>query len=287
MMINWLVEPFQFSFMTRAFLGTSLIALLAAMIGVFIVLKGLAFIGDAIAHTSFAGIALSLLFGWNLYVGALILALVTAVGITFLNRTAKVRNDTALAILFTGAFALGIILMTTMPSYAGDLSALLLGSVLAIRSQELYFIVVAVVVVGIVLKVTYHHLVFVVFDPVGAEAAGISVLGFQLLLMIMIGMAVVVSLQTVGVILVMALLITPAATAAIFTRRIGSMMLLASLLGLLATWVGLYISYYFAAPPGATIVLIATAEFALALMLSKVRARLIKVHQRSALKERI
>lgn len=287
MIIDWLVEPFQFSFMTRAFIGTSLIALLAAMVGVFIVLKGLAFIGDAIAHTSFAGIAIALLFGWNLYVGALVLALITAIGITFLNRTAKVRNDTALAILFTGAFALGVILMTSLPSYAGDLSSLLLGSVLAIRSQELYFIIGAVFVVGIVLKITYHHLVFVAFDPVGAEAAGIPVLGFQLLLMIMIGLSVVVSLQTVGVILVMALLITPAATAAIFTRRIGPMMLLSALLGLLATWVGLYISYYFSAPPGATIVLIATAEFALALAFSKVRGQLIKIQQRSVLKERI
>lgn len=287
MIIEWLIDPFQFSFMTRAFLGTSLIAILAAMIGVFIVLKGLAFIGDAIAHTTFAGIAIALIFGWNLYLGALILALATAIGITFLNRTAKVRHDSALAILFTGAFALGIVLMTTLPGYAGDLSSLLLGSVLSIRVQELYFIMAAVVIVGLILKLTFDHLVFVSFDPVGAEAAGVPVLGFQLLLMVMISVAVVVSLQTVGVILVMALLITPAATAAIFTRKIGPMMFFAALFGLAATWIGLYISYYFSAPPGATIVLIATSEFAITLMIVKLRGRLRKIHQRSALKERV
>ena len=247
MISDWFLEPLQFSFMTRALIGTSLIALLSAFIGTFVVLKGLAFISDAIAHTAFSGMAVALLLGWNLNLGALLLGIFTAVGVTFLNRTAKLRNDTALAILFTGAFALGIILMATMPNFAGDLSSLLLGSVLSIRVQELYWIIAAFIGVGIMLKVTFHHLVFVAFDPVGAEAAGIPVVWLQTLLMIMISIAVVVSIQAVGVVLVMALLITPAATAALFTRNILKMMGLAASLGLFASWIGMYIAYYVAA----------------------------------------
>jgi len=271
MISDWFLEPLQFSFMTRALIGTSLIALLSAFIGTFVVLKGLAFISDAIAHTAFSGMAVALLLGWNLNLGALLLGIFTAVGVTFLNRSAKLRNDTALAILFTGAFALGIILMATMPNFAGDLSSLLLGSVLSIRVQELYWIIAAFIGVGIMLKVTFHHLVFVAFDPVGAEAAGIPVVWLQTLLMIMISIAVVVSIQAVGVVLVMALLITPAATAALFTRNILKMMGLAASLGLFASWIGMYIAYYVAAPPGATIVVVATLQFALGLVISYLR----------------
>ncbi|HHX01385.1 MAG TPA: metal ABC transporter permease [Firmicutes bacterium] len=272
--LEWVTEPFQYGFMVRAFLGTSLIAVLAAMIGVFIVLKGLAFIGDAIAHVSFAGIALALLLGWPLHLGAFLLASVTAIGITLLNRAAKVRHDTALAILFTGAFAAGVIIMARMPSFGGDLSALLLGSVLGIRSQELWLIGGAVVVLGFMLWLAYHHLVYVAFDPVGAEAAGLPVLGLNILLMLMLSTAVVVSIQSVGVILVMALLITPAAAAGIFTRNLVKMMILAGALGIAATWVGLYLAFYYSLPPGATIVIMTTVEFAAALGVREVKRKL-------------
>lgn len=282
MIADWLIEPFQYSFMVRAFVGTSLIALLSAMIGVFIVLKGLAFIGDAIAHTSFSGIAIALLLGWNLYFGALLLAMLTAVGITFLHRTAKIKHDTALAILFTGAFAVGVIVMARMPSFAGDLSALLLGTVLGIRSYELWWIIAAVMLIGIVLLITFEHLVFVSFDPIGAEAAGLPVFWLQLLLMLMLSVAVVVAIQTVGVILVMALLITPAATANIFTKKLLHLMGLAALFGLIATWVGLYISFYYSAPPGASIVLAATLQFGLALGINTLKNRITLAKQRIA-----
>ncbi|NLM68407.1 MAG: metal ABC transporter permease [Firmicutes bacterium] len=276
MNFQWITEPFQFAFMTRAFIGTSLIAILAAIIGVFIVLKGLAFIGDAVAHTAFTGLATALYFGWPLHLGAFLLAFVTAVGITFLNRAAKVRHDTALAILFTGVFAVGVIIMARMPNFAGDLSALLLGSVLGIRIQELYMIGTTAVVIIALVWLVFHHLVFAVFDPVGAEAAGLPVMGLQLLLMLMLSAAVVVSIQAVGVILVMALLITPAATAGIFTKNIVKMMLLAGGLGLAAAWTGLYLSYYFSLPPGAVIVIITTGEFAIAQLLQQIRTRILR-----------
>ena len=233
------------------------------------------FIGDAIAHISFAGIALAFLLGWPLHLGAFLLASVTAVGITLLNRAAKVRHDTALAILFTGAFAAGVIILTRMPSFGSDISALLLGSVLGIRSQELWLIGGSVVVIGLLLGLAYHHLVFAAFDPVGAEAAGLPVLGLNILLMLMLSTAVVVSLQSVGVVLVMALLITPAAAAGVFTRNLVKMMALAGALGIAATWIGLYLAYYYSLPPGATIVIITTLEFAAALGIKQVKGRFL------------
>lgn len=286
MISEWLLEPLQYSFMQRAFIGTSLMAVLAGMVGVFIVLKGLAFMGDAIAHTAFSGMAIALVLGWNIYFGAFLMALATALGITFLNRKAKVRHDTALAILFTGAFAVGVILMATMPSFASDLSNLLLGSVLGIRSQELLIISIAVVVVSILLYLAFEHLVFSAFDPVGAEAAGLPVLGLQILMMTLLCVVVVVSLQSVGVILVMALLITPAATAAIYTRKLKTMMLLSGIFGLLAAWIGLYISYYLSAPPGATIVVVATLEFSFSLLGSAIRNKIRLVKHRASIQER-
>ncbi len=275
-MIEFVLEPFQFAFMSRALAGTAMIALLSAMIGTFVVLKGLAFIGDAIAHTSFSGLALAILVGMNLYVGALIFALVTAFGVTFLQRTAKMRSDTALAIMFTGAFSFGVILLSTMPNFAGDLSALLLGSVLGIRVQELYWIGGAVILTASILAVTWDHFVFVSFDPVGAEAAGLPVTRLQMLLLGLIATAIVVSIQAVGMILVVALLITPAATASLFTKRLVPMMMSAAGFGLVAVSVGLLMSYYLSAPPGATIVLAATLTFAAALAVSSARRRLLQ-----------
>ncbi len=275
-MIEFVLEPFQFAFMSRALAGTAMIALLSAMIGTFVVLKGLAFIGDAIAHTSFSGLALAILVGMNLYVGALIFALVTAFGVTFLQRTAKMRSDTALAIMFTGAFSFGVILLSTMPNFAGDLSALLLGSVLGIRVQELYWIGGAVILTASILAVTWDHFVFVSFDPVGAEAAGLPVTRLQMLLLGLIATAIVVSIQAVGMILVVALLITPAATASLFTKRLVPMMMSAAGFGLVAVSVGLLMSYYLSAPPGATIVLAATLKFAAALAVSSARRRLLQ-----------
>ena len=150
-MFETLLEPFQYSFMIRAFIGTGMIAVAAAVVGTFVVLKGLAFMGDAIAHTSFTGIALALLMGVSIYLGALVLALITALGVVFLTRVTRVKDDTALAILFTGVFALGIIIMAALPGFAGDLSILLLGSVMAIKSLEILLILGLTVIIGILM----------------------------------------------------------------------------------------------------------------------------------------
>ncbi|NMB00490.1 MAG: metal ABC transporter permease [Firmicutes bacterium] len=271
MSLELILEPFQYSFMVRAFIGTGLVAIVAAAIGTFVVLKGLAFMGDAISHTAFTGIALALLLGISIYVGAMFLALITALGVVFLTRISKVRNDTALAILFTGVFALGIVLLSSSPGFVGDLNSLLLGSVMAIQTQEIVVIAAFAVILAVVLGVFFQRFVFVSFDPVGAEAVGIPTSMYQSLLLSLIAIAIVISIQAVGVVLVVALLITPAATASLLTVRLKPLIFLSSIFGLASSSLGLYVSYFFGAPPGATIVLVATVLFGLVLAVVKLR----------------
>lgn len=269
MILKVLLEPFQYSFMIRAFLGTGLVAVITAAIGTFVVLKGLAFLGDAIAHTSFTGIAFALLLGVSVYLGALFFAILTALGVVFLTRISSVKDDTALAILFTGVFALGIVILSVVPGFAGDLNSLLLGSVMAIQSNEIKVMAVAAVVLAVILGLFLERFVFVSFDPVGAEAAGFPVVFFQSLLLVIVAVAIVIAIQAVGVVLVVALLITPAASASLLTEKIKPLIVLSALLGLVASIVGLYLSYYLGAPPGATIVLVATTIFAFVLGMTK------------------
>ncbi|MGI6037171.1 MAG: metal ABC transporter permease, partial [Limnochordia bacterium] len=177
---TYLGEPFQYSFMTRAFVGVSLIALLAGILGTLIMLKGLAFIADAIAHAGFGGLVGALILGLPLQLGALSVGLATAIILTIIGRTTKLKEDTTLAILFTGAFSLGILGLATQPAFAGNLTAILVGSVLAISPQDIYWIgAVVLLTVGFVVSFL-RQLVFICFDPMGAEAAGLPVAVLQL-----------------------------------------------------------------------------------------------------------
>jgi ABC-type Mn2+/Zn2+ transport system permease subunit len=270
------VEPFQFGFMVRAFAGVSLIAVLSGIVGTFIMLRGLAFIGDAVAHASFGGIVLAMLVGIPLHIGALVFGFGTALLVAALERKTKLQADTSLAILFTGAFSIGVLGLATRPGFAGDLSSLLVGSVLSIRPADLWWIVAAVIVAGLVMMVLFRRLVYISFDASGAEAAGLPVGWLHTLLLGLVALSVVVSLQAVGAILVVALLITPAATASLFTKRMERLIAGAIGIGLVATWAGLYASYYLATPPGATIVALLTLQFGCALIVQKTRERVTK-----------
>lgn len=270
MSLEILLEPFQYSFMLRAFVGTGLIAIISAAVGTFVVLKGLAFLGDAIAHTSFTGIAFALLIGISVYFGALLFAVLTALGVVFLTRVSKLKDDTALAILFTGVFALGIVLLAVTPGFSGELNSLLLGSVMAIQATEIRLIAVTAVVLIAILILFFERFIFVSFDPIGAEAAGFPVAFFQGLLLVIVALSIVISIQAVGVVLVVALLITPAAAASILTKNIKVLLFLSSGFGLLSAFVGLYLAYFLGSPPGATIVLVATALFGLTLGTQKI-----------------
>jgi manganese/iron transport system permease protein len=259
--IDLLVAPFQYDFMLRAFAAALTVGVLCSAVGTYVVLRKLAFIGDGIAHASFAGIVIAFLRGADYYAGAAVVAVATALGIGYVNRRGNVSLDTAIGVLFSGAFALGIFLMSRLPNYSVDLQSFLFGNILGVSLKDLYLTLGLSLIVFALLAALYRPLLYSSFDPVVAEASGIKVARLEYLLLVMIALTVIVSLETVGIVLVAALLVTPAASAYQLTRRFGVMMSLSVAIGAASAIAGLYLSYYLHAASGATIVLLATAIF--------------------------
>lgn len=260
-MTDLLTAPFQFEFMQRAFAAALIVGTLCSAIGTYVVLRKLSFIGDGIAHASFAGIVIAYLRGMDYYVGAAIVAVATALGIGFVNRRAKISLDTAIGVLFTGAFALGVFLMSRLPNYNVDLQGFLFGNILAVSRGDLYLILVLSALVASVLLLLYRPLLYTSFDPVVAQASGIRVAAVDYALLVMLALTIIVSLEAVGIVLVAALLVTPAASAYQLTRRFTHMLAYSMLIGAGCAVAGLYLSYYLHSASGATIVLLATLAF--------------------------
>jgi ABC-type Mn2+/Zn2+ transport system permease subunit len=267
-------EPYQFAFMQRALMATLMISVVSACIGTFVVLKGLAFIGDALAHASFAGVAVAFVLGGNIYLGAMIAALITALGIAFVGSRARVSFDTAIGILFVGAFALGILVVSHQPNYTVDLFSFVFGNVLGVGRDDLLLIAVMGFIVLAVMSLFYRQLLFTAYDPTMAAASGVPVGLVQYGLLAMLGISTVVALKAVGIVLVVAMLVTPAATASLLVRSVHQMMALGALVGAVSSVVGLYISYYGEVASGAAIVLTATFFFLLAFLFAPRRGLL-------------
>jgi manganese/iron transport system permease protein len=256
-----ILAPFQYEFMQRAFVAALVVGTLCSTIGTYVVLRKLSFIGDGIAHASFAGIVVAYLRGLDYYVGAAIVAVITALGIGYVNRRGKVSLDTAIGVLFTGAFALGVFLMSRLPSYNVDLQGFLFGNILAVSRQDLVLTLVLAAFVAVTLFLLYRPLLYTSFDPVVAEASGIRAAFVDYMLLVLLALTIVISLEAVGIVLVAALLVTPAATAFQFTRRFNAMLVLSGAIGAFCAVIGLYASYYLHAASGATIVLLVTVLF--------------------------
>jgi manganese/iron transport system permease protein len=274
--VDSFLVPFHYAFMQRAFVAALAVGLLCSTMGTYVILRKLSFIGDGIAHASFAGIVIAYLRGANFYIGAGIVAVITALGIGFVHRRGRISLDTTIGVLFTGMFALGVYLMSQQRSYAVDLQSFLFGDILAVQPRDLRLIIALSVIVAIAVIVLYRGLLYTTFDPVVAQASGISAPAYEYTLLVMLALTIVVSLQAVGIVLVAALLVTPAAAAYQLTSRFAPMMLLSALLGAASTLGGLYLSYYVRASSGATIVLLATALFFVAVaakQLMRVSAR--------------
>jgi manganese/iron transport system permease protein len=265
MMIEFLVAPFEFGFMQRALLGGVLVAAICALVGTYVVLRGLAFVGDALAHAAFPGVVIAYLLKGNIYLGALLFALATALGVGVVSRHGRVSHDTAIGILFAGAFALGVLLMSAIQGYTVDLFSFLFGNVLGISERELWLVAFLGGVVVLTITVLYKELLLLSFDPTVAEAMGYPVQAFNHLLLGLIAVTIVISIQAVGIILVVALLVTPSATAYLLTQRFFQMMVLGVVLAALAAVIGLYLSYYLNVASGAAIVLVSTCLFFLVL----------------------
>lgn len=267
-MFDLLTEPLGFAFMQRAFLAASLAAVVCAAVGTFVVLKGLAFMGDAVAHSSLAGMALVYALGGSILLGALAWVVPASLVITYVSRRANVMLDTSIGIIYAGGFALGIIILSQVSNYTVDLFGFLFGNVLGATWGDIIIIGAVAAAVLLVMAILYKEILFTSYDSTMAEVSGVPVRLVQYLMPLLIGVTTVVALKTVGIVLVLALLVTPAATARLLVRRLPLMMATSVLVALAATVVGLYLSFYLDLASGPTIVLVATGIFALVLMVS-------------------
>jgi ABC-type Mn2+/Zn2+ transport system permease subunit len=257
-----------------------IVGVLCAVIGCFVVLRSMAFIGDAMAHAVLPGVAVSYLLKGDLFVGALGAALAVALGIGALSRRGTVREDSAIGILFAAALALGVLLISSMRTYAVDLSHILFGNVLGVSMQDLVLTGSTAAAVLAAVALLYKELVVVSFDPVLAATLRLPAERLRMTLLVLLALTIVVSLQTVGIGLVSALLVTPAATAHLLTRRLPRMMAIAAAIGVASSVIGLYASYYLDVASGAAIVLTATAFFLLAFLFAPVRGAVWRLARR-------
>jgi manganese/iron transport system permease protein len=266
-LLDALLEPLAYAFMQRALVAAVLVGIVCAVVGTFVVLRGMAFFGDALAHTILPGVALGYLVSGGarepLFWWALGSAILAALGIGAISKNTILKEDTAIGIIFAGMFALGIALISTVRSYAVDLSHFLFGDVLGVSSQALWMMAIFGLLVILVIASLYKEFLTLSFDPILATTLRMPVGLLNNVLLVVIAMTIAVSLQTVGVALMVAMLVTPAATAYLLTHRLLVMMALAAVLASLSGVIGLYLSYYASIASGASIVLVATAFFLL------------------------
>ncbi|MFO7624089.1 MAG: metal ABC transporter permease [Anaerolineales bacterium] len=279
-MLEWLIDPLTYGFMQRGLMASLIVGILCSVIGCYVVLRSMAFLGDALAHAILPGVAIAYLLGGNLLIGALIAAILVALGIGFFSNQGALREDTAIGILFAAALSLGVVLISSIKTYAVDLTHILFGNILGVSVADLWLTgILSLVVLGTIFLL-YKEFLVITFDPVLAATMRLPAQLLRNLMLILLSFTVVVSLQTVGVGLVVAMLVTPGATAYLLTRRLPSMMLVSAGFGIISSLAGLYFSYYANVASGAAIVLTATAIFLLVFMIAPQRG-VIWQHVRS------
>lgn len=275
--MSLLFEPLQYAFFVRGLAAAVLVGIVCSVVGTYIVLRGMAFFGDALAHAILPGIAVGYLVGNGatnlLFWWALATAILSALGIGAITRSTRIREDTAIGIIFAGMFALGIALISTSNNYAVDLTHFLFGNVLGVRSSDLLLTVIFGGLVLLLIAAFYKEFLVMSFDPVLATTLRLPTRLLHYLLLVLIAISIVVALQTVGVALMLAMLVTPAASAYLLTKRLPVMMLISALFASAAGVIGLYVSYYLGIASGAAIVLASTAFFFLVWGLQSLRQR--------------
>jgi manganese/iron transport system permease protein len=249
------------AFLPKALLIAVMASIVCGVVGCYVVLRGMAFIGDAVAHAVFPGLAVAFVVSGNLVLGGTVAGVLTAVLVAVFSQNRRVREDSIIGVFFVAAFALGIVIISRAPGYAGSLQQFLFGSITGIPDEDIYVVAGTGLLILAVLFLLHKELVTISLDRETARSMGLKVLWLDLVLYVLVTLAVVISVQTIGNILVLALLITPAATARLLTDRLGVMMALAPAIGGLSALVGLYISWSWDYPTGGTIVLVSTACF--------------------------
>ena len=275
-MIDWFSEPLDFRFMRLALLEVVIVGSVAGFLGTYVVTRGMAFVGDAITHAVFPGIVIAFLANVSLVVGGAAFGVLTAMAISSLSLTRRIREDTAIGIVFAAFFALGVVLISTTEGYTRDLTNILFGDILAVTTSDIYLSIVVggfALALGIGLR---RALLLSSFDREMAQSLGLPVFWLDTVLLLLITMTIVISLRAVGNILVLAMFVTPAATARLLVDDVGKMMPLGAGLGALAGVLGLYLSWHTDLAAGGMIVLTATGFFVVALIISALRGRFVQ-----------
>lgn len=258
-----LLNP-ELRFLPKALAVAVMSSIVCGVVGCYVVLRGMAFIGDAVAHAVFPGLAVAFVVGGNLVVGGTLAGVLTAVLVAVFSQNRRLKEDSIIGVFFVGAFALGVVVISQAPGYAGSLQQFLFGSITGIPDSDLYVVGVTGAGVLAVLFLLHKEFLTISLDRESARALGVKVFWLDLVLYVLVTLAVVISVQTIGNILVLALLITPASTARLLSDRLGVMMALAPVIGALSALVGLYASWSWDLPTGGTIVLVLTAVFLVA-----------------------
>ncbi len=260
-MIGWFLDPYGSEFMRNALLTALVVGTLCPAVGVWVVLRRLAYLGDAMSHATLSGVAVAYLLGVSLVAGALVAGLVMGGLIGLLGSRRRLANDTVIGVVETVLFAVGVVLITRSQRVAVDLSHFLFGQITTVSGADLRLNALLALAALAAVAVLHRDLLAATFDPVHAAQVGISVRGTRFLVLGLVSICVVVSLQTVGLLMSVAMLVTPAATARLVTHRIATMTAVAVGVGVSAAVGGLTLSYHLASPPGATIALCAAAQF--------------------------
>lgn len=242
--MDWITEPFELAFQQRALLGGGLAAIALALVGTWVVIRGMSFLGDALVHGVIPGIALAILFGFNPMIGAALAAVVMLAGINLVHRQTEFPEDTGIGLLFVGMLGLGVILISRTPSFSGDLTAILFGDVLGVTGSDIVLLGVVAGATVVASTVMYRPFLVLSFNEQKARLLGLRPRLAHVLLLGLIAVVIIGSFQTVGTMLVFGLLVGPAATAALLVRRVPSIMLLAASIGVLSVCVGLIVSYH-------------------------------------------
>jgi len=271
--MNFFILPFADTFMVQALIAGVLVSLACAIAGTFIVLRGLAFIGDALAHGVLPGIALAFLLGFPGILGAAIGATVMIGGVTLVTQRSRLSSDTAIGLLFVGMLALGVAIVSHSSSFSGDLTRILFGEIMGVTVGDIIIQLIALMVIALIAYICARPFMLLSFDPDQAQVAGFSTKLYHNIMLFMIAATIIVSFQTVGTLLVFGLLVAPAAAGAMIARRISAMIAWAALFGILSVYTGLLLSYYLSISTGASIVLVTTLIFFLVFFIQNARSR--------------
>lgn len=282
--MEFIQDLMTYDFLQKAFITSIMVGIICGVIGSFIVLRGMALMGDAISHAVLPGVAISYMFGINYFYGAVVTGVLTSLGIGVISQNSRVKNDSSIGLVFSAAFALGIILITKAQS-ATDLTKILFGNVLAVRTSDMMLTLIVGGIVLVSVVIFYKELLISSFDETMAAAYGLKTRLIHYGIMVLLTLVTVASLQTVGVILVVSMLITPASTAYLLTNRLSTMIFLAAFFGALSAVTGLYFSFVNNLPSGPVIALATTALFVIAFLFSPkqgVAWRIIKNNRQRA-----